>query len=91
MAADDKDNLDDVVDRESAPLERESKQLERESKKLGDEIEDVRSDWRAKQRDEGVPGAVGGDSPEREATEHEDDASEQEGAPEHEGVSESDG
>jgi len=86
MAADDKDNLDDVVDRESAPLERESKQLERESKKLGDEIEDVRSDWRAKQRDEGVPGAAG-----REATEHEDDASEQEGAPEHEGVSESDG
>jgi hypothetical protein len=91
MPTEDDDRLDDVVERESEKLERESDQLERKSKKLGENIEEVRSDWRAKQRDEGVPGAVGGDSPGAEGPEREDDAPEHgEGASEQEGVSDSD-
>jgi hypothetical protein len=89
MPTEDDDQLDGIVERESEKLERESDKLERASKKLGENIEEVRSDWRAKQRDAGVPGAVGGDSPRGEEPEHEadDDPEKTEGAPEHEGVS----
>jgi hypothetical protein len=46
--------------------------LERESQRLSDEIEQVHSEWRARQRDGSVPGAVeggfdAGESPESEA------------------------
>jgi hypothetical protein len=39
-------------------LEKESDKLEQRSQDLGQEIEDTRTDWRAKQTDPGVPGAV---------------------------------
>jgi hypothetical protein len=39
-------------------LERRADRLEQESERLGGEIGDVRDDWRRKQDDAGVPGAV---------------------------------
>jgi hypothetical protein len=49
------------VERASEELERETDKLERESKRLGEDIDQARSDWRAKQQDGGVPGAVEGE------------------------------
>jgi hypothetical protein len=45
----------------SDELEQESDKLEQRSNELGEEIGKVRSDWRQKQQDESVPGAVPGD------------------------------
>jgi uncharacterized Zn finger protein len=39
-------------------LEKDAEKLARETERLEGEIERVRADWRRKQQDEGVPGAV---------------------------------
>jgi hypothetical protein len=49
---------DDDPETLSEQLDQEADQLERRSEKLGDEVEQVRQDWKRKRADEGVPGAV---------------------------------
>jgi hypothetical protein len=39
-------------------LDREADRLAQENARLKEEISDVRDDWRRKQQDDGVPGAV---------------------------------
>ena len=60
MATDDHERLADELGKESDRLADESARLE-------GEIKDVRADWRAKQNDPAVPGAV--ESPEERAGE----------------------
>jgi hypothetical protein len=46
-------------ERKADELERESADMQEQSERLGAEIEDTREDWRRKQSDDSVPGAVG--------------------------------
>jgi hypothetical protein len=55
MATEDHERLGDELDQQTGKLERESEQL-------GEEIDQVRSDWRTKQQDPSVPGAVEGET-----------------------------
>lgn len=38
-------------------LERDAEQMKEQSERVGDQIEDARGDWEAKERDSSVPGA----------------------------------
>jgi hypothetical protein len=38
-------------------IDREVERMEEESERVGDDIQEARHDWEAKQRDPGVPGA----------------------------------
>jgi hypothetical protein len=44
-------------ERQARDLEHEADRMEEESDRVGDEIEDTRRDWEAKEQDPGVPGA----------------------------------
>ncbi len=44
-------------DRLADEFEQQADRLARENKRLDEEIDEVRSDWEAKRRDPGVPGA----------------------------------
>ena len=46
--------------------ERELADMERQSERVAEHIEQVRDDWKAKQADGSVPGAVGDSGDERE-------------------------
>ncbi len=68
MAAEEHERLADE-------LAREAEKLEDHSAELGDEIDRVRQDWRSKQNDPSVPGAVrpsegtgGADHPDRHSS-----------------------
>ena len=43
----------------AARLETEADKLAAQSERLGEDIEETREDWEARQRDASVPGAVG--------------------------------
>jgi hypothetical protein len=55
-------------------LEQEGDRLQQRSAELGDEISDVRDDWRRKRADEGVPGAPPPENEDHEPPENEDHA-----------------
>jgi hypothetical protein len=46
-------------ERKADDLERELEDMEEQADRLGGEIDETREDWQRKQRDDGVPGAVG--------------------------------
>jgi hypothetical protein len=47
------ENLDEAVEE----MRSDAEEMQERSEALGDDIDDVRSDWRAKQQDDAVPGA----------------------------------
>jgi hypothetical protein len=47
-------------ERKAQEAEYELSEMEERSDRLAEQIEDTREDWHAKQRDDGVPGAVAG-------------------------------
>jgi hypothetical protein len=53
-------------DERAQDLEREVDDMEERSERLEDEIDDVREDWKRKQGDSSVPGAVGEPEPDEE-------------------------
>jgi hypothetical protein len=61
------------MDDEPQP-EREVEDMERASDRLGREVDDTRSDWRSKQSDQRIPGAVEGDGEEGDEGESSADA-----------------
>jgi hypothetical protein len=44
-------------DEQAEELEREAEDMEQRSERMGDEIDETRRDWEAKEQDPGVPGA----------------------------------
>jgi hypothetical protein len=44
-------------------MERDADRMEEESEQVGRDIEDARDEWKAKERDPGVPGAQPEDEP----------------------------
>jgi hypothetical protein len=51
------DDLDDKVQAAAEEMEAELADMEHRSDEVGEEIDDARSDWEAKQADDSVPGA----------------------------------
>jgi hypothetical protein len=54
-------------DERARRLEREADRMEHESERVGEDIDDARRDWEAKERDRRVPGAQPGPGEEEES------------------------
>jgi hypothetical protein len=54
-------------DERAQRLEREADRMEHESERVGEDIDDARRDWEAKERDRRVPGAQPGPGEEEES------------------------
>lgn len=65
-------------DRLAAEAEREADELEHRGEELGDDIESARRDWKRKQEDDSVPGAI----PDPEGAEEDADQAEEPDEPE---------
>ena len=51
------DRQDEKLDEAVEDMQSDADEMQERSEKLGDRIDETRSDWRAKQQDDAVPGA----------------------------------